>query len=275
MDPKLNPPPFLYGTAWKEDATQKCVSNALAAGFRGVDTANQRKHYHEVGVGDALKESDIPRSELFLQTKFTFQSGQDHRLPYDPKASIQSQVRQSFESSLEHLHTDYIDSLVLHGPSVFNSQSLSSQDWEAWESMQDLHNEGRVKSLGVSNVNLPQLKDLVRGSKVKPRFAQIRCFARNAWDREMRKFCLENNIIYQGFSLLTANKESLAGSLMKKLADKYQSTPAQIVFAFARQVGMQPLTGTKDPVHMKEDLQSLSLTLAAQDLKLIEEIELR
>jgi aryl-alcohol dehydrogenase-like predicted oxidoreductase len=78
---------FLYGTAWKEDATQKCVSAALAAG-----------------------------------------------LPYDPKASIQSQVRQSFESSLEHLHTDYIDSLVLHGPSVFNSQSLSAQDWEAWES---------------------------------------------------------------------------------------------------------------------------------------------
>src|ERR1044072_4171626 len=99
-------PNFLYGTAWKKDRTQRCVTAALEAGFRAIDTANQRKHYHEAGVGEALQASSIPRSELFLQTKFTPQRGQDHRLPYDPEAPIATQVKQSFASSLEHLHTD-------------------------------------------------------------------------------------------------------------------------------------------------------------------------
>jgi diketogulonate reductase-like aldo/keto reductase len=265
-------PKFLYGTAWKEDATQKCVSAALGAGFRGIDTANQRKHYNEEGVGAAVKASGIPRSELYLQTKFTFQRGQDHRLPYDPKASIATQVRQSFESSLEHLHTDYIDSLVLHGPSVSSGESLAADDWEAWSAMQELQKEGRVRVLGVSNVNLMQLKELFDGSKVKPKFAQIRCYARNAWDREMRKFCREKQIIYQGFSLLTANRESVNGEQIKKLAEKYNSTPAQIVFAFARQMGMLPLTGTTDPLHMKQDLESVSLVLEDKELNIIEEL---
>ncbi len=266
-------PKFLYGTAWKEDATQKCVRAALLAGFRGIDTANQRKHYHEAGVGEAVKASGIPRAELFLQTKFTFQGGQDHRLPYDPKASVATQVKQSFESSLEHLYSDYIDSLVLHGPSVFNTDVLTDDDWAAWSAMEDLQKEGKVRVLGVSNVNLAQLKDLYEGSKVKPRFAQIRCYARKAWDCEIRKFCREKNIVYQGFSLLTANQEALNSPPIKSIADKYKATTSQIIFAFARQMGMLPLTGTTNPIHMKQDLESLSLILDQQDILTIEDIE--
>jgi diketogulonate reductase-like aldo/keto reductase len=268
-------PKFLYGTAWKEDSTQACVSAALAAGFRGIDTANQRKHYYEAAVGEAIRQSGISRAELFLQTKYTFQRGQDHRLPYDPKAAIATQVMQSFESSLEHLHTNYLDSLVLHGPWTSNSDSLDANDWEAWNVMEELHKQGKVHSLGVSNVNLSQLKDLYEKSKIKPRFAQIRCYAKNGWGIEIRKYCLEKNIIYQGFSLLTANTQHLNSSLIKNMAEKYKSTPAQIIFAFARQVGMLPLTGTKDPIHMKHDLESLDLNLENSDLRVIEEIELR
>jgi diketogulonate reductase-like aldo/keto reductase len=265
-------PKFLYGTAWKEDATQTCVSAALAAGFRGIDTANQRKHYYEAGVGEALKASGIPRSELFLQTKFTSQRGQDQRLPYDPNAPIAAQVRQSFESSLEHLHTDYLDSLVLHGPSVPDGPSLEKVDWEAWGAMEALHTEKRTRFLGVSNVTLSQLKELNEGAKVKPRFAQIRCFARTGWGRDIRMYCLEQKIIFQGFSLLTANRDYLNSPDITKPAERLKATPSQIVFAFARQAGMLPLTGTTDPLHMKQDLESLSLTLDAKDLKSIEEI---
>lgn len=264
-------PKFLYGTAWKEDATQGCVSAALEAGFRGIDTANQRKHYYEAGVGQAVKESGLSRSELFLQTKFTFQRGQDQRLPYDPSASIATQVRQSFDSSLEHLHTDYLDSLVLHGPSVSNGESLAEDDWDAWRSMEEIHAKSKTRFLGVSNVNLSQLKQLWEGAKVKPRFAQIRCYARTAWDREVRNYCAEKNIMYQGFSLLTANKDVLNGSKVQKIAERLNATPSQVIFSFSRQVGMLPLTGTTDPVHMKQDLESLSITLSAEDLKAIEE----
>lgn len=267
-------PKFLYGTAWKEAATQDCVAKALNAGFRGIDTANQRKHYYEAGVGEALKASGISRSELFLQTKFTYQRGQDHRLPYDPEAPTATQVRQSFESSLEHLHTDYLDSLLLHGPSIPDGPSLDEMDWEAWQEMESLHAKKRVRFLGVSNVTVSQLKELYSGAKIKPTFAQIRTFARTGWDREKRNYCLENNIVYQGFSLLTANQDVVGGANVRRIAERLKVTPPQVIFAFARQVGMLPTTGTQDPLHMKQDLDSLSLTLEPNDLKSIEETHL-
>src|SRR5437870_1725788 len=92
-------PRFLYGTAWKEDRTQALVELAVKSGFRGIDTANQRRHYHEAAVGQAIakviQSGLVSRSDLFLQSKFTFQRGQDHRLPYDPSAPIPAQVEQS------------------------------------------------------------------------------------------------------------------------------------------------------------------------------------
>src|SRR5450755_4756318 len=106
-------PRFLYGTAWKEDATQRLTELALRQGFRGIDTANQRRHYDEAAVGRAVASSIegglLARVDLFLQTKFTFQRGQDHRLPYDLQAPIALQVEQSFASSLEHLGVEVID----------------------------------------------------------------------------------------------------------------------------------------------------------------------
>src|ERR1700681_2493864 len=91
-------PRFLYGTAWKEDETARLTLLALRQGFRGIDTANQRRHYHEAAVGQAVAESVasglVARDDLFLQTKFTFQRGQDDRLPYDTEASIPLQVAQ-------------------------------------------------------------------------------------------------------------------------------------------------------------------------------------
>src|SRR5579885_2917551 len=105
-------PRFLYGTAWKEDETERLTALALRQGFRGIDTANQRKHYHEAGVGaavaGAIRDGLVTRDDLFLQTKFTFRAGQDHRLPYDPAAPIAAQIAQSFESSLRHLGTETI-----------------------------------------------------------------------------------------------------------------------------------------------------------------------
>src|SRR3954454_4518499 len=89
-------PQFLYGTAWKEDRTAALTELAIRTGFRGIDTANQRRHYFEAGVGEALaavyRAGVVTRAELFLQTKFTYQPGQDHRLPYDPAAPLAAQV---------------------------------------------------------------------------------------------------------------------------------------------------------------------------------------
>src|SRR5205814_3117005 len=167
-------PRFLYGTAWKEDETRRLTELALREGFRGIDTANQRRHYVEAAVGDAVRQAisagSLSRGDVFLQTKFTFAGGQDHRIPYDPSSSPAEQVRASFESSLEHLGTSYVDSYVLHGPS--SRDGLTAVDWATWREMEALHREGRARLVGVSNVTLAQLVQLEKDAAVKPAFVQ-------------------------------------------------------------------------------------------------------
>ena len=259
-------PAFLYGTAWKEDQTQRLVEMALEQGFRGIDTANQRKHYHEAAVGEAvaaaIQRGLVKRGDFFLQTKFTFKDGQDHRLPYDPAAPIATQVEQSFASSLTHLGVETIESYLLHGPT--QRIGLAAADWSTWRAMEAIHGSGRAKLLGVSNVNLEQLSELHRGAKVKPAFVQNRCYASRGWDQGVRKFCADNQIVYQGFSLLTANGDALAHPELIRIARRYSQSPSLIVFRFAASVGMLPLTGTGSVVHMRADLEAIELLEPAE-----------
>jgi diketogulonate reductase-like aldo/keto reductase len=257
---------FIYGTAWKEERTAPLVGMALSAGFRAFDTANQRKHYFEAAVGEALSFSEIPRAELWLQTKFTHIDGQDHRLPYDEKADPETQVAQSFASSLEHLHTDYIDSYVLHGPS--QNDGFSDEDLRIWRAMSALHKSGKARALGVSNVNLSHVKPVAGEIS----FVQNRCYARTGWDKEMRAFCREHKIVYQGFSLLTANRRELSHPKITAIAAHHKATVAQIVFAFSLQVGMAPLTGTSSPEHARQDLAAEKLQLSDEDIATVENI---
>lgn len=265
-------PPILYGTAWKEDDTQRLVTQALTLGFQGIDTANQRKHYFEEAVGlgiqQFLKGSQKKRSDLFIQTKFTSVHGQDDRKPYDELDSLTNQVKQSFASSLTHLQTDYIDSYVLHGPTL--SHGISSEDLEAWQAMEALVGDGKIKFLGISNVNIEQIKELYKRVLVKPSFIQNRCFAVSQWDKEVRQFCKKTKIIYQGFSLLTANQPYLLTPYMRALAKQYAKTIPQITFRFALQIGMLPLTGTTDPQHMTDDLNIDDFELSSEEIQYIE-----
>jgi len=265
-------PDFLYGTAWKQDRTATLTELALHAGFRAVDTANQRRHYNEAGVGEGLRTAYrggiATRADLFLQTKFTYPRGQDHRLPYDPAASVTVQVAQSLASSLEHLATDHVDSYVLHGPS--SSYDWTDTDAEAWDAMRKERDAGRTRLLGVSNVSLSHLQQMEAAHAELPVFVQNRCFARLGWDREVRLFCHQRKIIYQGFSLLTANPEVLQHPPLIALAAQLNATPAQVVFSFARAVGVLPLAGTSSPEHMKQDLASLKLTLPPDVWRAIE-----
>jgi diketogulonate reductase-like aldo/keto reductase len=131
---------------------------------------------------------------------------------------------------------------------------------------------GRTRLLGVSNISLTQLQQMARAHAEPPAFVQNRCYANRGWDREVRAFCREHNIIYQGFSLLTANRQVLGHPTIAALATQLNATPAQIVFAFARQIGMLPLTGTSSPEHMKQDLASLILELPTEAVNAIEAI---
>ncbi len=267
----VNIPAFMYGTAWKKDATAQLVQLAVTSGFTAIDTANQLIHYQEALVGEALLalgEQGIPRNSLFLQTKFTSVNGQDHRTPYDPISPVASQVKQSFESSLEHLHTDYLDSFVLHGP--YSRYGFGKEDWEVWTAMEDLYNSGRTKMIGISNVTAPQLTELCDKATIKPMIVQNRCYAAMAWDKEVREICQTHGIIYEGFSLLTANPEVWRSPEVLDIAKQNGTGSMQIIFRYAQQVGMLPLTGTSNKQHMKEDLDIQHFSLTPDQISMIE-----
>jgi diketogulonate reductase-like aldo/keto reductase len=267
-------PPFLYGTAWKEERTAALTELALRTGFRGIDTANQRRHYFEAGVGEGLRAAYAAgvctRDDLFLQTKFTYQRGQDYRLPYDPAAPVATQVAQSLASSLEHLGTDHVDSFVLHGPA--SAHGWTQDDADAWRAMVKERDAGRAKLLGVSNVSLRHVMQMTAIHSEPPGFVQNRCYAVLGWDREIRAFCRQQAITYQGFSLLTANVDVLRSPLISSIAQRTGATPAQVIFAFARRIDILPLTGTTNAEHMQQDLAALEITLTVEEVTAIERI---
>jgi diketogulonate reductase-like aldo/keto reductase len=267
-------PRLLYGTAWKLDSTQPLTQLAIENGFRGIDTANQLKHYDEAAVGRAisttLQSGLASREQLFLQTKFTFKAGQDHRLPYDPAASAAIQVEQSFASSLQHLGVDFIDSYLLHGPS--SRDDFGPADWEAWRAMESIHDSGRVRMLGASNLSLKQLQILIHGARIRPQTLQNRCYAARGWDRRIREFCLSAGVTYQGFSLLTANRDALVHPTLVQIARGHGRSVSEIIFRFALEVGMIVLTGTSNAEHMRQDLAIYAFQLSVEEVARIESV---
>lgn len=267
-------PSFMYGTAWKEEQTARLVELAVDSGFTAIDTANQLIHYQEALVGEALlalAKKGVKRESLFLQTKFTSVSGQDHRTPYDQSADLPTQVKQSFDSSLKHIHTDYLDSYVLHGP--HSRWGLNQADWDVWATMETYLGAGKTKIIGISNVQANQLQELCEKASVKPMVVQNRCYAVMGWDKEVREICKAQGIIYQGFSLLTANQDVLRDPQVWEIAKRVEANPLQVIFRFALQIGMLPVTGTTNEQHMKDDLAVLTqFELSTDDVQKIESI---
>jgi len=264
-----NPPPLIYGTAWKKERTEQLVVQAIRCGFRGIDTACQPKHYHEPGVGQALKhlnDQGIPRSSLFIQTKFTPLSGQDPaRIPYDPRAPIATQVRQSFQTSLANLGVDYLDALLLHSPLPSHSQTM-----EAWHVLEELYQQGILGLAGISNCyDLETLKSIYDAATVKPSLLQNRFYAETGYDKALRQWCSTKNIRYQSFWSLTANPQILDHPLLRTLAEAYQVTVEQLFFRFLTLQSIIPLIGTCSEKHMREDLAIFDFTLTVDQINQI------
>jgi len=140
--------------------------------------------------------------------------------------------------------------------------------------MEGLYQSGKTKMIGISNVTAEQLTQLCEQAKHKPMVVQNRCYAALGWDKEVREICQAHGIIYQGFSLLTANREVLVDPAVRAIATRLGTGVAQVIFRFAMQIGMLSLTGTTSPQHMKEDLQAEQFTLSTEEIQRIETIAL-
>jgi diketogulonate reductase-like aldo/keto reductase len=260
-------PRIIYGTAWKKERTADLVVKAIQAGFRGIDTACQPKHYNEPLVGTALqrlKDHGIEREALFLQTKFTPLAGQDPRqVPYEKNAPIELQIAQSFETSKNNLQTEYIDSLVLHSPMAPHALLM-----KAWNAMEKIQKTGGARQLGISNCyDTDVIRSLYTDADVKPAVVQNRFYQETGYDANLRLWCSKHEVIYQSFWTLTANPHILASNTIRTIAQKYKKTEAQIFFRYLSHSGIVPLTGTTSEQHMREDLGIFDFELSLEDLK--------
>jgi len=265
-------PAIIYGTAWKKERTRDLVVNALRAGFRGIDTAGQPRHYNEPMVGEAMQtmlQQGLDRESLYLQTKYTPISSQDpQNLPYDPSSTIAEQVLKSFENSLKNLQTSYVDGFILHSPLSHHEQTM-----QAWSAMEDILKAGHARQLGISNCyNFSEMKAIYHDAEIKPAIVQNRFYRDTQYEKELRRWCDEKNIIFQSFWSLTANKDLLESGTIKRLAEVYKKTSAQIFYRFLKQLNIVPLTGTSSALHMREDLEIFDYSLADEDVKSINKL---
>lgn len=260
-------PAFIYGTAWKKDATADLVYQALTAGFTGIDTANQPKHYQESLVGSglrkALQEGKVKRNNTYLQTKYSAQAGQDlESIPYDANAPVSKQVQESVNTSLHHLraggdHFDdvegsYIDMLVLHSPMPTIAETM-----EVWETLEGYVPE-KIRNLGICNCDLLTLMDIYERSRVKPAVVQNRFYPATKFDTGLRRFCREKFIIYQSFWTLTANPSLVWSVEVGQLANRLNISPQAALYCLVLGLGNTVvLNGTKQDTRMRADLKAV------------------
>jgi diketogulonate reductase-like aldo/keto reductase len=261
-------PAFIYGTAWKKEATLDLVNQALSNGFTALDTAAQPKHYREdlvaAAISRAIRDGKAKRSELYLQTKFTSAHGQDQsNMPYDPKSGLIDQVNASVMSSLRNFNfgdvvkdgdaaDPYIDTLILHSPMPTMSETL-----EVWQTLEQ-YVPGEIRSLGISNCNLFTLMDLYERANVKPAVVQNRFYASTKYDIGLRKFCCERGIIYESFWTLTANPNLLKAEQTRQLATHLQISPAAALYCLVLGLGNTTiLNGTKNLKNMQDDWKAV------------------
>ena len=249
--------PFLvYGTAWKKHETSRLVSEAVHAGFRFIDTACQPKHYNEPGVGqgwtNAARELGLTRTDLFLQTKFTSIPGQDpNDIPYDATAPLEAQVAESLQVSLKNLQTTYLDSWVMHSPMPTMEETMT-----VYRVMEGAVDDGKVLRLGISNCHdYKEFTTIYEMARIKPAVLQNRFYGDANWDQDLREFCRRNNIWYQSFWTLTANRHALATTEAQEWAARKGLTPQTLLYAYLMSLGYgTPLDGTTNQKHMAEDI---------------------
>ncbi|CAK7235398.1 hypothetical protein SCUCBS95973_009256 [Sporothrix curviconia] len=264
------PAALVYGTAWKEDKTAELTEEAIKQGFIVVDTANYPTAYNEPLTGDgiaaAIEKGVVKRSDLFIQTKFSPLWAHDKdKIPFDANKTIEEQVRESVQQSLDHLHTDYLDSLLLHAPYPDDADTLAA--WRALEAL--VPHTARV--IGVSNVDLQQLQAVYAASTseaTRPAIVQNRFYRGTGFDSDVRAFAREHGITYQAFWMLRHNPEVLESSVLAAAAEKLAVEPELAFYVLLVALGesedgsgkpaIQVLDGTTKTHRMQQDLKVIS-----------------
>lgn len=226
-----------------DEAENSCVS-ALECGYRLIDTANA--YVNEKAVGRAMKKSGLPREEIFLETKLwpSFYEQED-----------------AVEKTLERLDTDYIDLLLIHQP--------AGNYVAGYRQMEKAYKEGRVKAIGLSNFTAEGIREILDICEVKPAILQTEVHPYSQ-EKELKEFLAKENIVIQAWYPLGHGDAALIQEpVFTALAKKYGKTNAQIILRWHVQVGNVVIPGSKNPDHIKANLDLFDFTLTEEEMTAI------
>lgn len=222
---------------------EEAVKTALEVGYRSIDTATIYKN--EAGVGKAIRESGVPREDIFLTTKVW---NEDMR---------QKRVQAAFEESLKLLDTDYVDLYLVHWP-------VKGFYQETWQEMEKIYQSGRAKAIGVSNFMVHHLENILASGQVVPAVNQVE-FHPRLFQPELLKFCREHKIQQEAWSPLMRGK-IVTQETVQELARKYQKTPAQIALRWNLEHEVVTIPKSITPSRIAENAQIFDFELSAEDM---------
>lgn len=234
-----------------DGSTYKAVSDALAAGYRHIDTA--AAYFNEEEVGRAVRDSGIPRDQIFITSKLWLQD-------YGYEKALKG-----IDTSLKNLGLDYIDLYLLHQP-YFDVPG-------AWKALEKAQKDGKLRSIGVSNMSPTIFQKFVPDFDTKPAVNQIE-YNPFFQQKPVRKLMLRDDIRTEAYYPLGhGNKDLLAHPLFQTLADKYGKTPVQIILRFEVQEGVVVLPKSLNPKHMAGNLEIFDFELLESEMNDIRRLD--
>ena len=225
---------------------ERAVADALAIGYRFIDTASM--YATEVEIGNAIKRSGLDRKEIFLTTKL---NNTDHG--YD-------QALNAFDDSLKKLGQDYVDLYLIHWP-IKDGRAAS------WKALEKLYQDKRVKAIGVANYNIALLEELKTTASIVPAVNQIE-FSPWLYQEDLLAYCKAAGIQVQSYSPITRGLK-FSDERLVLICNKYNRTPAQIVLNWHLQHGISTIPKSSKKERLVENFDATSFTLSNEDVKIM------
>lgn len=255
-------PQLAFGT-WKipDNEVSAAVENALAIGYRHIDTA--QAYHNEAGVGDGIRKSGVKREQIFVNSKV------------EAEIKDYDNAKKSIDETLLRMKLDYLDMMIIHNPQPWIEVNQSDDrhfegNLEAWRALEEAMKAGKLRAIGVSSFQPEDLNNLIANSDVKPMVNQILCHI-GATPKPLIDFCQQNGIVVESFSPV-AHGEALNNEVIKKMAAKYQVSVAQLCIRYDWQLNTVVLPKSTNPVHMKENSE-LNFVINDEDMKALEAVK--
>ncbi|KRL65244.1 aldo/keto reductase [Companilactobacillus versmoldensis] len=257
-------PKVAFGT-WQmpADKTREAVLNALEAGYRHIDTA--LAYDNEKEVGQAVRDSDIPRDQIYVTSK----------LPGETKTY--EGAKKDFETTFNNLDIDYLDLYLVHAPFPWSEMSTEGDinkydqaNQEVWKALEEIQASGKVKSIGVSNFDVHDLESLLTTAKVTPAVDQIQYYVGHT-EPKISQFTKDHNILIEAYSPLATGK-MLSNPTVERIADKNNVSVAQLAIQFVVQNGALPLPKATHKEHILANAK-LDFEIGDEDMKTLNGLE--